>query len=133
MNAPTETFQEPLPAFLAEPLPLGQEISITGRWVPKTKGGLFRASPDAPEMVKEWQDIHEHARASEGVLETEISHAIGEDAVLVHHVFRDAEALINYFSTTASAHMAALTAVATPAQRPPPPIGRIIASSCGTC
>jgi hypothetical protein len=52
------------------------------------------------------------ARASAGVLSTEINHAVGEDAVLVHHVFEDAEALIDYFSTTANRHMGALTKVA---------------------
>ena len=48
------------------------------------------------------------------MLSTEINHAVGEDAVLVHHVFADAPALVDYFSTTATQHMAALTSVATP-------------------
>jgi len=48
------------------------------------------------------------------VLSTEINHAVGEDAVLVHHVSENAEALGHYFSTTASEHMGALTAVAKP-------------------
>ena len=48
------------------------------------------------------------------MLSTEINHAVGEDAVLVHHVFRDADALVHYFSTTATQHMGALTEVAKP-------------------
>jgi quinol monooxygenase YgiN len=48
------------------------------------------------------------------VLSTEINHAVGEDAVLVHHVFKDADALVHYFSTTATQHMGALTKVAKP-------------------
>ena len=48
------------------------------------------------------------------MLSTEINHAVGEDAVLVHHVFDDADALVHYFSTTATQHMGALTAVAKP-------------------
>ena len=45
--------------------------------------------------------------ADAGVLSTEINHAVGEDAVLVHHVFTDPDALVHYFSTTASQHIAA--------------------------
>jgi quinol monooxygenase YgiN len=65
-------------------------------------------------MLKEWEDIHAGARADAGVLSTEINHAVGEDAVLIHHVFESPDALIHYFSTTATQHMAALTAVAKP-------------------
>ena len=104
----------PLPGYLAEPSRVGAEISITGKWVPAQKGGLFRKSPDSKEMRKEWEDIHAGARASDGVLSTEINHAVGEDAVLVHHVFENPDALVNYFSTTATEHMGALTSVAKP-------------------
>ena len=105
---------EPLPPHLAEPSRIGTEISITGKWVPARKGGLFRRSPDSKEMLQEWEDIHLGAKADPGVLSTEINHAVGEDAVLVHHVFKDPEALVQYFSTTATEHMRALTAVAKP-------------------
>ncbi len=110
MTQPTE----PLPPHLAEPTRLGGEISITGKWTPKQPGGRFRKSEDSKEMLHEWEDIHAGARSSDGVLSTEINHAVGEDAVLVHHVFEDAEALAHYFSTTATEHMGALTAVAKP-------------------
>ena len=105
---------EPMPPFLAAPSRIGSEISITGKWVPVKEGRLFRKSAESREMLKEWEDIHAGAKADPGVLSTEINHAVGEDAVLVHHVFRDADALIHYFSTTATEHMAALTAVAKP-------------------
>jgi len=65
-------------------------------------------------MLKEWEDIHVGAKGNAGVLSTEINHAIGEDAVLIHHVFKDPEALLNYFSTTATEHVKALTKVAKP-------------------
>ncbi len=105
---------QPLPAFLAVPSRIGDEISITGKWVPTKPGGLFRKSAASKEMLNEWEDIHAGAKAADGVLATEINHAVGEDAVLVHHVFANADALINYFSATATQHMAALTAVARP-------------------
>ena len=105
---------EPLPPHLAEPSKIGAEISITGKWVPTKPGGLFRKSAESKEMLQEWEDIHSGARADDGVLSTEINHAVGEDAVLVHHVFKDADALGHYFSTTATEHMGALTAVARP-------------------
>ena len=105
---------EPLAPFLAEPSRIGQEISITGKWVPVRKGGLFRRSPDSKEMLQEWEDIHQGAKSDPGVLSTEINHAVGEDAVLVHHVFADPDALVHYFSTTATQHMDALTKVAKP-------------------
>ena len=80
---------EPLPPHLAEKSRIGQEIGVTGKWVPTTPGGLFRKSADSKEMLEEWEDIHADARADAGVLSTEINHAVGEDAVLVHHVFKD--------------------------------------------
>jgi quinol monooxygenase YgiN len=104
----------PLPSFLAEPTKLGQEISITGKWIPAKKGSLFRKSAESQEMLKEWEDIHVGAKGDEGVLSTEINHAVGEDAVLIHHIFRNPDALVNYFSTTATQHMGALTSVAKP-------------------
>jgi quinol monooxygenase YgiN len=108
------SFAEPLPSHLAEPSRIGQEVSITGKWVPARKGGLFRRSPDSKEMLQEWEDIHLGAKADPGVLSTEINHAVGEDAVLVHHVFKDPDALVHYFTNTGTQHMGALIAVARP-------------------
>ena len=105
---------EPLPSFLAEPSRIGPEISVTGKWIPATPGRLFRKSASSQEMLAEWEDIHAGARGDAGVLSTEINHAVGEDAVLVHHVFKDADALVHYLSTTAAEHMGALAAVARP-------------------
>ena len=105
---------QPLPAFLAAPSRIGDEISVTGKWVPIKPGGLFRKSAESKEMLDEWEDIHAGARADIGVLSTEINHAVGEDAVLVHHVFESPAALVQYFSTTATKHMKALTSVAQP-------------------
>ena len=65
-------------------------------------------------MLKEWEDIHADAKSDAGVLSTEINHAVGEEAVLVHHVFKGPDALVHYFSTTATQHMGALTEVARP-------------------
>jgi quinol monooxygenase YgiN len=108
------TFTTPLPEHLAEPSRIGDEISITGKWVPSQPGGRFSSTEESREMLKEWEDIHQGARTDAGVLSTEINHAVGEDAVLVHHVFEDADALVHYFSTTAAEHMGPLTAVAEP-------------------
>ncbi len=106
--------QEPLPPHLADPSRIGTEISVTGKWVPTKPGGRFRKSAESTEMLREWEDIHADAKADPGVLSTEINHAVGEDAVLVHHVFRDADALVHYFSTTATRHMGPLNEVAKP-------------------
>ncbi len=106
--------KEPLPSFLAEPTKLDQEISITGKWVPTKKSGFFRKSSESKEMLKEWEDIHLSAKTHAGMLSTEINHAVGEDAVLIHHVFKNSDSLINYFSTTAEKHIGALTKVAKP-------------------
>jgi quinol monooxygenase YgiN len=110
MTQPTE----PLAPFLTEPSKIGQEISVTGKWVPTRPGGLFRKSIESKDMLGEWEDIHAGATADTGVMSTEINHAVGQDAVLVHHVFENPDALVEYFSTTATQHMAALTAVAKP-------------------
>ena len=110
MTHPTES----LAPHLAEPSRIGQEISVTGKWVPTKAGGLFRKSAESQEMLEEWEDIHAGAKGDAGVLSTEINHAVGEDAVLVHHVFKDPDALVHYFSTTATQHVGALTKVAKP-------------------
>jgi quinol monooxygenase YgiN len=104
----------PLAPHLTEPTRIGDEISITGKWVPSKPGGRFRTSEESRDMLEEWEDIHQAARADTGVLSTEINHAVGEDAVLVHHVFENPDALVNYFATTATEHMGPLTAVAKP-------------------
>lgn len=106
--------QVPLPPYLSEEAKIGSEISITGKWVPTKKGGLFRKSKESKEMLKEWEEIHQGARKHHGILSTEINHAIGQEAVLVHHVFQNADSLLNYFNTTATEHFPALTAVAKP-------------------
>ncbi len=103
-----------LPVHMQEPTRLGDEISITGKWVPTKKGGLFRKSAESKEMTKEWEAIHKGARNHNGMLSTEINHAIGQEAVLVHHVFQNADSLVNYFNTTATEHAATLAAVANP-------------------
>ena len=106
--------KETLPDFLAKPTKLGEEISITGKWIPIKKGGLFRKSSESTEMIKEWEDIHVGAKNHNGMLSTEINHAVGQDAILVHHIFKNPESLVKYFSTTATEHVEALTKVATP-------------------
>ena len=55
---------EPLPTFLAEPSRfLQQEVSITGKWLPATKGRLCGNLLNSKEMLKEWEDIHAGAKA----------------------------------------------------------------------
>ena len=108
------TATAPLAPFLAEPSRIGSEIAITGRWVPTETGGRFTTSAESREMLTEWEDIHAGARGDDGVLSTEINHAVGDDAVLVHHVFADPDSLVHYFSTTGSEHVGALTRVAMP-------------------
>jgi quinol monooxygenase YgiN len=103
-----------LPTFMKNPILIGDEVSITGKWIPKTKGGLFRKSEDSKEMLQEWENIHNDARAHVGILSTEINHAIGQDAVLVHHIFKNEDALAAYFSHTANEHSEALHQVAKP-------------------
>jgi len=103
-----------LPVHMQEPTKLGQEIAITGKWVPTKKGGLFRTSVESKEMIKEWEAIHKGAKNHKGMLSTEINHAIGQEAVLVHHIFQNADSLVDYFNTTASEHVSALTLVAKP-------------------
>ena len=61
------TSRTPLAPHLAEPTRLGDEISITGKWVPRRPGGRFRTSEETRQMLQEWQDIHRGARADAGV------------------------------------------------------------------
>ncbi|MFT4738193.1 MAG: quinol monooxygenase YgiN [Paraglaciecola sp.] len=107
-------FRMELPVHMQESSRLGQEISITGKWIPIRKGGLFRKSTESKEMLKEWEDIHAAAKHHNGMLSTEINHAIGQDAVLVHHIFENENTLAAYFSQTANKHSEALHQVAKP-------------------
>ena len=109
-----DEINKPATQYLNETLRIGTEISVTGKWVPKTAGGLFRKSPESDDLLREWADIHADARTDKGVLHTEINHAVGEDAMLVHHVFRDADALLSYFGAAAAEHADALLKVAKP-------------------
>ncbi len=106
--------QEALAAHLQAPSQLGDEISITGKWVPTKKGGLFTKSPESKALVTEWEAIHQAARNHGGMLSTEINHGVGQDAVLVHHVFKNAASLVDYFNTTAAEHQPALSQIAKP-------------------
>lgn len=93
-----------LPHFMQTPILIGEELSVTGKWIPKTTGGLFRKSKYSRDMLNEWKDIHNDARQHKGMLSTEINHAIGQDAVLVHHIFKNEDAFATYFSQTANKH-----------------------------
>ena len=107
-------FQEPMPNFLTEGTKIGKELSITGKWIATQKSGFFRKSAEYKEMLKEWDAIHQEARIHDGMLSTEIDPAIGQDAVMIHHIFQDADSLVNYFSSTAEKHARALMSVAKP-------------------
>jgi hypothetical protein len=106
--------KQEMPDFLLPESPNAEELSITGKWVPLKKGGLFRKSADSEAMSKEWEGIHAEAKLHPGILSTEVNDAIGEEAVLVHHTFRNEEDLVDYFSATASKFQEALSKVAKP-------------------
>ena len=84
-------YSEPLPDFLARRTRIRDEISVTGKWVAIGKSGFFRKSSEYKEMLSEWAAIHQEARAHDGMLSTEIDPATGQDAVLIHHIFRDTD------------------------------------------
>ena len=107
-------FNQPLPDFMSTETKIGSEISITGKWVATKKSRFFRKSAEYKEMLKEWDNIHQEAKMHQGMLSTEINPAIGQDAVLIHHIFKDSSALVNYFNTTAENHIDYLTSVARP-------------------
>ncbi|MCO4747165.1 MAG: hypothetical protein KC912_20375 [Proteobacteria bacterium] len=102
------------PVSLDEPSKNGTEISVTGKWVPTTPDGWFFRSESSREMRSELQAIHDEARAHEGVLSTEINHGVGQDAVLIHHVFAGPDAMVDYFETVARKHRDVLVGVARP-------------------
>ena len=103
-----------LPSYISETSLTKDEISITGKWIPSQKGTLFFRSEESKEMRDEWNVIHNEARSTKGVLSTEINHAVGQDAVLVHHVFKNEAALNNYYKNTADTHEKVLKNVAKP-------------------
>lgn len=90
-------FDTPLPDFLAAPSRLGGEITLTGKWAP-TKPGGFSASFFGPgvssALVKGLP-----TPGGTGALSGSVVPANGQDASLVHQVFKDAKALEAYVST----------------------------------
>ncbi len=95
---------EPLPTFLAEPTRIGSEISLTGEWIAAGSSG-------AGSMLDAVAALHAGAEAHPGVLSAEVNRAVGGNALLVHHVFEDADALVDYLST---ADLEALSRLASP-------------------
>ncbi|MEM7285075.1 MAG: hypothetical protein AAF480_01880 [Actinomycetota bacterium] len=108
------TTAEPLPDFLAQPSRIGTEITVTGKWVPAGRSGTFRTTAESTAMQAEFEALHASAEGHPGVLTSEINHAVGGGAVLVHQVFSDADSMVDHYSTAAADHIAALHAVATP-------------------
>ena len=109
-----EVSNHPLPEFLTQTPSIGNEISITGKWEATSKSRFFTKSGSYKNMIQAWDDIHQEASAHDGILSTEISPAIGQEAVLIHHTFRDADSVQNYFSTVADAHEETLIQSAKP-------------------
>jgi len=107
-------YNEVLPEFLNDKPKINEEISITGKWVSIKRGGLFKKSKEFKDMLKEWGEIHSEAKSHNGLLSTEINHAIGQDAVLVHHVFKNSDSLMKYFANTAESHSQMLKKVTKP-------------------
>ncbi|MDA0797625.1 MAG: hypothetical protein O2826_07500 [Chloroflexi bacterium] len=105
---------EPLPQFLAEASRIGQEISVTGKWIPTPKSGLFSKSPASTEMLKVWEDIRAISQTDPGLLSIEINYVVLLGAVFVHQIFKDSDAVVSYFSTTVALLMASLLKVARP-------------------
>ena len=105
---------EPMPQFLEEPPLIGDEISLTGKWVPKSRGLPFVTSSDAKLTLSEWQAIFRTGSEHTGVLLAEINRSVGGDAVLVHMVFADAVAAEEFLSSTAMTNFETLGRVANP-------------------
>jgi quinol monooxygenase YgiN len=106
--------RDPLPSFLAEPSRIGQEISVTGKWTSLKRGRLFWKSAESKAMLKEWEAVRAETADVAGALSTEIHHAVGGDALLVHQVFESPDAVAEYYSTIAADHMSSLAEVAEP-------------------
>ncbi|MFW2334536.1 hypothetical protein [Ilumatobacter sp.] len=104
---------EPLPPFLAEPPRIDTEISVTGKWTATGRSRRLRRPAESSVLLAAWERIHAAARSHGGVVSTEINHVVGNDAVLVHQVFSDAAALVDYYAATAD-QLGALTQVAEP-------------------
>lgn len=104
----------PLPAHLAEPSQLGPEISLTGKWSPKSPNTLFKRSTDSTQMHEHLKSIHNKAQEVSGVLSASINQGVGEDTVLIHYVFKDEETFSTFFATDVNQHMKALMEVAIP-------------------
>ncbi len=89
---------EKLPPHLAQPSRLGTEIALTGKWTAST-GKTVGRSAASKQLLHARQAIHDAAASDPGILSTEFNHGVGQDAILDHHVFQDAKALVNHLKT----------------------------------
>jgi quinol monooxygenase YgiN len=108
------THTEPLPEHLKETPRLGEEISVTGKWIPSKSRWIFGKSASEKAMLNNLEKINEAAGADSGVLSTEINHAVGGGSALLHQVFANADALVSFYSTTVKQHISTLLQVARP-------------------
>lgn len=108
------TITQSLPDLLSKPSEIGKEISITGKWTATKPNRYFGKSNDYKSMLSEWETIHQEAISHEGILSTEINPSIGQEAVLIHHIFQDTNSLIDYFKTIANNHIELLKEYAQP-------------------
>ncbi len=103
-----------MPEFLAEPSRLGDEISVTGKWIPKRSGWPLRRSPDLKPMIEAVDALQRAAESDDGVLLSEVNRSVGGGAVLIHQVFRSAEALRSFLTEVAPGILSRLSEVARP-------------------
>ena len=105
---------QPLADHLAEPTRLGDEISVTGKWFATEKTGRLRRDHSSETLQQQWAEIHAEATADSGVLSTEVNQAVGQEAVVVHQVFENADAAVDYFGRITTDLPARLGAIGRP-------------------
>jgi len=105
---------QPLPPHLSESPKLGSEVSLTGKWIPKRQKRLFGSSPDSVPMRQALNELKNIGQSNQSVLTFELNDVVGADAVLLHIVFEDGKALVDFFGNAGAKQFATLNNVAVP-------------------
>ncbi|MDG0868134.1 hypothetical protein [Candidatus Lucifugimonas marina] len=98
----------PLPSHLSAPTLIGDEISLTGKWTPKTSSRFFGRSNDSEGMHSALTSLLAIAESDPRVLTFELNDTIGGDSLVVHTVFANQKGLIDFYGDKGSEHFESL-------------------------
>jgi quinol monooxygenase YgiN len=104
----------PLADHLAEPTRIGSEISVTGKWVPRSSGLPLFGSGNRDVLRNLLDQMATATKHFDGCLTVEVDHTVGGNAALVHFVFTDSDSLADFYGEVAAPQFRQVVEIAEP-------------------